>query len=571
MAKEMYFDDIVRNSLKKGVSKTVQSIRYTYGPRGHNVMIDRGWGGPNITRDGDSVVDEIELDNPYENLAAQLIKESTSKTNDQAGDGTKTTAILTEAIFLEGLKYIAAGANSMAISRGIKKTVAYLVAELKKMSIPVSTNEMIYQIAASASNHDSSIGKIITETMEKITRDGVITIDDGKGIETEVKIVDGMQFDRGYASPYFITDQEHMQVILKDPFILIYEEKLSSAAELIPLLEKIAEAKKSLLIIAEDIESDALSTLVVNKTKGILECAAVKAPGYGDRRKEILEDIAILTGGEAIFKDLGINLKKLKINSLGQAKKVIIDAENTTIIEGVGSDKKIQERIKKLRAQMEKTDSDYDREKLQERIAHFSGGIAQVNIGAATEMEMKEKKNRAESALAAVKAAIEEGVIPGGGTSLLRLSKLLTSAPIDLEGDEKIGLNIICKSLETPFRQLVENSGAEPSVILYKLKNSHDSSWGYDILTGEFKNMVEAGILDPVKVERFALVNASSVAELLLTSDVAITDIKETQSSMPQPGGMGGMPGMGGMGMGGMPGMGGMGMGGMPGGMDMDY
>ena len=565
MAKDIVFDDVVRNALKQGVNKMVRAVKSTYGPAGRNVMIDRGWGGPNITRDGNSVADEIELNDQHENLAAQIIKEATSKTSDQTGDGTTTTAILAEAIFSEGLRYVAAGANSMAISRGIKKTVTHLVEELKKMAIPVSTPEMIEQIATIASANDSALGKIIADTMKKVSKDGVITIDDGKGIDTEVKIVEGMQFDRGYASPYFITDQENMQAVLKEPYILIYEDKFSSNAELIPLLEKLAEAKKPLLIIADDIESDALATLVVNKTKGILDCVAVKAPGYGDRRRDMLEDIAIMTGGEAIFKDLGIELKKLKLTSLGRAKKVIIDAENTTIIEGAGSDKKIQERVKKLRSEITKTDSDYDREKLEERIARFSGGIAQINIGASTEAEMKEKKNRAESALAAVKAANEEGVVPGGGVTMLRLADNLNNAKLDLEGDETIGLAIVRKALEAPFRQLLANSATEPSVAMKKIKSNPDTQFGFDVVAGEFKNLVKAGILDPIKVERYALINAASIAELLLTSDTAITDIKDDEPDMPAGmppggmGGMGGMPGMGGMGgMGGMPDMGGM-------------
>src|SRR3989339_636169 len=573
MAKEILFDDVVRNSLKQGVSKTVRAIKSTYGPAGRNVMIDRGWGGPNITRDGNSVADEIELRDQYENLAAQIIKSATAKTNDLTGDGSTTTAILAESIFTEGLRHVVAGSNAMAISRGIKKTVTYLVEELKKMAIPVSGNEMIEQIATIASANDPSLGRIIADTMKKVSKDGVITIDDGKGIKTEVKIVEGMQFDRGYASPYFITDQENMQVVMKEPYIFIYEDKLSSNTELIPLLEKMAEAKKPLLIIADDIESDALSTFVVNKTKGVLECAAVKAPGYGDRRKDMLEDIAIMTGGEAILKDLGIDLKKIKLTSLGRAKKVLIDSENTTIIEGAGSDKKILERIKKLKSEISKTDSDYDREKIEERIARLSGGIAQINVGAATEAEMKEKKARAESALDAVRAANEEGVVPGGGVAMMRLADKLKNAQIDFDGDETIGLTIVRKALEAPFRQLLANSAIEPSVAMSKIKSNPDQQFGFDVITGEFKNLVKAGILDPIKVERYALINAASIAELLLTSDTAITDVKGDEPDMPAgmpPGGMGGMPGMGG-GMGGMPGMGGMG--GMPdmsgmGGMD---
>jgi chaperonin GroEL len=536
MSKEIIFEDIIRDASKRGVSKTVRAVKYTYGPTGRNVMIDRSWGGPNITKDGDSVADEIELQDKYENLAAQIIKEAISKTNDQTGDGTTTTAILAEAIYFEGLKFVVAGANAMAISRGLKKMVNYLVEELKKESSAVSDNQMVYQIATAAGSNDASLGKIIADTFQKVTKDGVITIDEGKGIETEVKMVEGMQFDRGYISPYFVTDEENLEVILKDLCILVYEDKLSSAIEIIPLLEKIAQDKKPLLIIAEDVEGDALATLVANKTQGILECAAVKAPGYGDRRKEMLEDIAVITNAEPIFKDLGIDLKKLKLTSLGRAKKVIIDSENTTIIEGAGSNKKIQERIKKLKAEMGKTDSDYDREKIQERIARFSGGIAQVNIGAATETEMKDKKNRAESALSAVKAAFEEGVATGGGITLLKLAKRLSNITILLEGDERIARDIFRKALEQPFRQLVENSGAEPSSALRKILNQDKSNWGYDVTDGQFKDMFKAGILDPVKVTRFALINSASVAELLLTSDTAVTEfIEEKETTVHTP------------------------------------
>jgi len=522
MAKQLLFEDAVRQALRRGVEKAARAIKETYGPRGRNVMLDQGWGSPKIVRDGAEVSGEIELVDKYENLGANLIKQAASKTNDDTGDGSTTTSILAETIFLSGLKHLSAGVDGMVISRGLRKAVDYVIDELKKMSQPTVSNDQILQIATIAANNDGQIGKILADALQKVSKDGVITIEEGKGIETEVKIVEGMQFDRGYISPYFITDQENMRIELADPYILIYEDKLASAVELIPLMEKIAQAKKPLFIIADEVEGDALATLVVNKTKGIISCGAVKAPGYGDRRKEMLEDIAIMTKGEAIFKDMGIDIKKLDLAKLGRAKKIVVDSENTTLVEGAGKPSEINSRIEQIRREIAKTDSDYDREKLQERLARLSGGVAQVNIGAATESELKDKKARAESALHAVKAASEEGFIPGGGVSFLSLARKLDE--FKLAGDEQIGVDILKRSLEAPIKTLVANAGQDASLIIRHIRQNNQPDFGYNVETGEFGALTKLGIIDPTKVTRLALRNAASVAELLLTTGAAVTE-----------------------------------------------
>lgn len=570
MPKQLAFYQDARLAIQKGVAKTARAVKSTLGPRGRHVMVDQGWGSPQVTKDGASVVDEIELIDPYENLGAQLIKEAASKTQEETGDGTTTTTLLTEAIFSEGLKLITAGADPMSIARGIKKAVDRLLEELKKLSHKVKTDDEIKQIATIAASNDETIGQIMAKAMKKVGRDGVITIEEGKGIETEVKIVEGMQFDRGFISPHFVTDQDRMEVVLNNPYILIHEEKLSNVMDLIPLMEKISAQKKPLLVIAEEVEGEALATLAVNKTKGILACAAVKAPGYGDRRKAMLEDIAVLTGAQPVFKDLGIDLKKVSMESLGRAKKVVIDSENTIIIEGAGQSSEIKKRVAKIRVEIEQSDSDYDKEKSQERLAKFAGGVAQVNVGAATETELKEKKNRAESALNAIKAAYEEGIVAGGGVTWLRLIKALDS--LKLAGEEKAGITILQKVLEAPLRQLAENAGIDPSVVLRQVQKNAKTNFGYNVETGQFGDLLKEGIIDATKVLRCALQNSSSVATMLLISEAAVTDIPEKNkpAGPPMPGapGMGGMPGMGG-GMG-MPGMdGGMGMPGMGGGMPM--
>jgi chaperonin GroEL len=527
MAKQIAFEHDARMALKSGVTKAARAVKYTLGPRGRNVMIDRGWGAPTITKDGHSVADEIDLIDSYENLGAQLIKQAASKTNDDTGDGTTTTSILAEALFLEGLKIIMAGQPAINVARGIQKAVDYAKEQLKKISKAVSSDEEVLRVATIAANNDPELGKLVATALKKVTKDGVVTIEEGKGIETDVKIVEGMQFDRGYISPYFVTDQANMKVVLKEPYILIHEDKISAPLDLIPLLEKLTKKKIPLLIIAEDIEGDALATLVVNKTKGILECAAVKAPAYGDKRKAMLEDIAIMTGAQAVYKDLGIDLKKAKLDILGRAKKVIIDAENTTIIEGAGSTDKIKERIAAIRKEMEATDSDYDREKCQERLAKFAGGVAQINIGAATESELKEKKGRAESALNAVKAAIAEGFVPGGGITLLKLSDLLNK--MKLPASEEVSRKIVIKALSAPIRQLLDNAGVDPATVMREIANSKKADWGYDVNKEEFADLVKSGIIDPTKVIRSALQNASSIASLLLTSDALITDEPEPE------------------------------------------
>src|SRR3954466_2539050 len=523
-AKMLAFDVEARKSLLEGVSKLARAVKTTLGPRGRNAVIDKGWGSPNITKDGVTVAEEVELTDKYENIGAKLVKEAASKTSDVAGDGTTTATVLAEAIFKEGYRNLTAGADAMALGRGIRKAVDAVIESLKKQSKKIGGKADIENVASISANNDREIGKIMADAFEKVGKDGVITVEEGKSLQTEIDVVEGMQFDRGFLSPNFITDPEEMVVELDKPLILVYEDKISAATKLIPLLEKIQKAKKPLLIIAEDVEGEALATLVVNKLRGILNVVAVKAPGYGDRRKAMLEDIAILTGGEAIMKDLGVELDKVEIGQLGQAKKVRIDNDNTTIIEGAGETKAIQGRIQQIRREIDLTTSDYDREKLQERLAKLAGGVAQINVGAATEAELKEKKARIEDALHATRAAVAEGVLPGGGVALIRAMKALNGGGnLKLEGDEAAGVKIIRQALTAPLRQIAENAGESGAVVVRRVMESKDNA-GYNALTDEYVDVVKAGIITPTKVERTALQNAAEVAILLLTTDCIIVE-----------------------------------------------
>jgi len=556
-AKQLAFEEDARGKLLVGVEKLARAVKATLGPRGMTAILDKGWGAPTVTKDGVTVAEEVELQDKFEDLGAKLVKEVASKTSDVAGDGTTTATVLAEAIFKESLKNIAAGANSMDLARGIKKAVQAVVAELGKMSRPVKTSEEIRQIATIAANNDPSVGKILAQAMDKVGRDGVITVEEGKSLETNCDVVEGMQFDRGYLSPHFVTDAATMEVELDRPYILVYEDKISSVGKLVPLLEAVAKANTPLLIIAEDVESEALATLVVNKLRGVLNVAAVKAPGYGDRRKAMLEDIAVLTGAKPVFKDLGIDLESVGIADLGRAKKVRIDNDNTTIVEGVGQSTTIKGRIEHIRREIEATTSDYDQEKLQERLAKLTGGIAQINVGAATESEMKEKKARIEDALHATRAAVEEGIVAGGGVALVRCAKAVDG--VKVSGDEAIGRDIIKKSLAEPLKQIANNAGAEGAVVLQKVELGK-GTFGYNADTDSYGDLIKDGVVDPAKVTRCALQNAASVASLLLTTDCLIASKPKDEEDAPAmpPGGMGGgMGGMGGMGggMGGMPGM----------------
>ena len=565
MAKQMVFDDEARNPLAAGVSKLAQAVRSTLGPRGRNAVLDKGWGSPKITKDGVTVAEDIELDDPYENLGAKLVKEAASKTNDVAGDGTTTATVLAEAIYKEGLRMIAAGADPMALSRGISKGTERVIETIKKMatSIDEKNRKEIQQIATIAGNNDPSIGAVLSEAFMKVGKDGVITVEEGKQSETSVDVVEGMQFDRGYLSPHFVTNQDQQIVELENASVLIYEDKISNAKNLVPLLEAISKANKPLLIIAEDVEGEALATLVVNKLRGILSVCAVKAPGYGDRRKAMLGDLAALTGGTAIFKDLGIQLDSVKISDLGKVKKVIVDSENTTIVGGGGDKKAIDGRVEQIRREIETTDSDYDREKLQERLAKLAGGVAQINVGAATETEMKERKYLLEDARSATKAALEEGIVPGGGVALIRAEKSLDK--LDLEGDEALGAKIVKNVLDWPLRWIAENAGVDGAVVVNRVRQMKGKNDGYDADKDEYCDLVDRGIIDPAKVVRTALQNAASVAALLLTTSALVTDIpKEEDEHAGHDHGHDHGGGMGGMG-GGMGGMGGMGMGGMGG------
>lgn len=544
MAKMISFEEEARRAIQRGVDQLANAVKVTLGPKGRNVVLEKKFGSPTITKDGVTVAKEIELEDPYENMGAQMVKEVASKTSDNAGDGTTTATILSQAIFREGLKNVTAGANPMALKRGIDKAVEACAQELSKLAKIIKDKKEIAQVATIAANSDATIGNLIAEAMEKVGKDGVITVEEAKSTNTTLDVVEGMQFDQGYLSPYFVTDTERMEAVLEDPYILINEKKISSMKDLLPLLESIAKGGKPLLIIAEEVEGEALATLVVNKIRGTLHVAGVKAPGYGDRRKAMLEDIAILTGGKAITEDLGIKLENVTIKDLGRAKRITIDKENTTIVQGAGKTSDINGRISQIKRQIEETDSEYDREKLQERLAKLAGGVAVINVGAATETEMKEKKARVEDALHATRAAVEEGIVPGGGVALLRCISSLDN--VKAKGDEKIGLQIIRRALEEPLRQLALNSGAEGSVIVQKVL-SEKGSFGYNAESGEYVDMIDAGIIDPKKVTRSALENAASVSGLLLTTEALVAEIPEEEKApqMPAGGGMGG--GMGGM------------------------
>ncbi len=546
MAKQISYSEEARKSILEGVKKLSDAVKATLGPRGRNAVLSKKFGSPTVTKDGVTVAKEIELEDPYENMGAQLVKEVASKTSDVAGDGTSTATVLSEAIFREGLKNIAAGANPMKLKAGIEKAAEAVVEEIKKLSNSVKEKKEISQVAAIASNNDKKIGDTIAEAMDKVGKDGSITVEEGQTIETTLDLVEGMQFDQGYLSPYFITSQETQEVVLENPYILLHEKKISNMQELVPLLEKIAKEGVPLLIIAEDVEGEALATLVVNKMKGTFSCAAVKAPGFGERRKAMLEDIAILTGGRLIAEELGLKLDKITMDMLGKVKRVRIDKENTTIVEGAGRKEDISGRVKQLRAQIEETTSDYDREKLEERLAKMAGGVAVINVGAATEAEMKEKKARVEDALHATRAAVEEGIVPGGGVALVRAVSAIDN--LRLTGDMKTGARIVQRALTAPAKQLAHNAGVEGAVIVERLLQE-TGNVGYNVEKGDFEDLVEAGIIDPVKVVRCAIQNASSIAGLLLTTEALVTDAPEEEDSAPAPQG-GGMPpgGMGGMG-----------------------
>ena len=531
MPKQLLFSDDARAALLRGVNIMSHAVKATLGPKGRNVVIDKKFGSPTITKDGVTVAKEVELKDNYEDMGAQMIKEVASKTSDVAGDGTTTATVLAQAIFREGLKNVTAGANPMGLKRGIEQAVAAVVEDLKKISKSTKDKKEISQVATIASNNDKTIGNLIAEAMEKVGKDGVITVEESKSSETVLDVVEGMQFDRGYLSPYFVTDAERMEVVIEDAAILIHEKKISVMKDMLPLLEQVARSGKPLLVIAEDVEGEALATLVVNKLRGTLTCAAVKAPGFGDRRKAMLEDIAVLTGGKAITEDLGIKLENIKLEDLGRAKKVVVDKDNTTIVEGIGKSSAIEGRIKQIRTQIDDTTSDYDKEKLQERLAKLAGGVAVIKVGAATETAMKEKKARVEDALNATRAAVEEGIVPGGGVALLRCAKAIDK--LKLVGDEAVGANIVRRALEEPIRQIVENSGLEGSVVVEKVKAAQVPTYGFDAESMDYVDMFQAGIIDPTKVERIALENAASIASLLLTTEALITDLPEEKEKTP--------------------------------------
>ncbi|MFO1096297.1 MAG: chaperonin GroEL [Planctomycetaceae bacterium] len=565
MAKLLSFDEDARKQLLEGASKLAKAVSSTLGPRGRNAVLDKGWGSPKITKDGVTVAEDVELEDKFQNCGVQLIKEAASKTSDVAGDGTTTATVLAEAMYREGLKHIAAGADPMSLARGVQKAVEKISDELKKLAKPVKADDRkaIETVATIAGNNDKEIGKILADAILKVGKDGVITVEEGRQMQTEVDLVEGMQFERGYLSPHFVTDEDDQECNLDNVYILIHEEKISNARTLVPLLEQVSKAGRPLLIIAEDVEGEALATLVVNKLRGIIKACAVKAPGYGDRRKAMLQDLAILTGGKALFKDLGEKLENVKLQDLGTAKKVSIDAENTTVIQGGGNAKAIDGRAEQIRQEIEVTDSEYDREKLQERLAKLAGGVAQINVGAATETEMKERKDLIEDALAATRAAIEEGIVPGGGVALLRSSKALQKT--DLTGDEALGVALVRKVCEMPIRKIAENAGLDGSVVANNVRKSNEKNYGYDALNEVYGDMFEMGVVDPTKVVRSALQNAASVSSLLMTTDSIVVEEPKQEADdhhhdHHHDGGMGGMGGMGG----GMPGMGGMGgMGGM--------
>ena len=536
MAKQIVYAENSRQAILRGVNQLADAVKVTLGPKGRNVVLEKKFGGPNITKDGVTVAKEIELKDPLENMGAQMVREVASKTSDIAGDGTTTATILAQAIYREGVKAVASGANPMALKRGIDRAVEVVIGEVKKMAVDAKSNEMIKQVGTISANSDSTIGGIIADAMQKVGKDGVITVEESKTMTTELQTVEGMQFDRGYLSPYFVTDADRMECVLEEPFILIHEKKISNMKDLLPVLEQIARSGRPLLIIAEEVEGEALATLVVNKLRGTLNAAAVKAPGFGDRRKAMLEDIAILTGGKAIFEETGIKLEGVRLEDLGKAKRVTIDKDNTTIIDGSGSDPDIQGRIKQLRNQIEETTSDYDREKLQERLAKLAGGVAVIKVGAATETEMKEKKARVEDALHATRAAVEEGIVPGGGVALLRAAGAL--AGFTLPGDEQIGVNIIKRACEEPIRQIVNNAGVEGAIIIGKIRENENSNFGYNAQTDVYEDLVASGVIDPAKVTRSALQNAASISGLMLTTEAMVCEIPEKKAA-PAPGGHG--------------------------------
>jgi chaperonin GroEL len=535
-AKQLQFDESARHALLRGIEKLAKAVKATLGPSGRNVILDKKFGSPTVAK-------EIELEDPYENMGAQLVREVASKTSDIAGDGTTTATVLAESIYKEGLRNVTAGANPTSLQRGIMKAVDAVVEELKKISKKVSDSTEIAQVATVSANWDTKIGEIIADAMDKVGKDGTITVEEAKSIETTLEVVEGMQFDKGYLSPYFVTNAEAMEAVLENPYILIHEKKISSLKDMLPLLEKVAKGGRPLLIIAEDVEGEALATLVVNKLRGTLQVCAVKAPGFGDRRKAMLEDIAVLTGGRCITEDLGIKLENVKLDDLGRAKRITIDKENTTIVEGEGKQNDIQGRVNQIRRQIEETTSDYDREKLQERLAKLAGGVAVINVGAATETEMKEKKARVEDALHATRAAVEEGIVPGGGVAFIRAQKALDNVK-NLEGDEKVGVQIVRRAIEEPTRQLADNAGQEGALIVQEVK-ARKGNEGYDVATGQYTDLVKAGIVDPTKVTRTALQNAASISGLLLTTEAIVTELPEKEKTPPMPGG--GMGGMGGM------------------------
>ena len=548
-AKEIKYDSAAREKTMQGVNTLTDAVKVTLGPKGRNVVLEKSWGSPTITKDGVTVAKEIELEDRFENMGAQMVKEVASKTSDVAGDGTTTATILAQSIYHEGSKLVAAGHNPMALKRGIEKAVAAIVAELEKLSKPTKDQKEISQVGTISANNDATIGNIIAEAMNKVGKEGVITVEEAKAMETTLEVVEGMQFDRGYISPYFVTDPERMEVVLEDPYFLIHEKKIGSMKDLLPLLEQIAKTGRPLMIIAEDVEGEALATLVVNKLRGTLKVCAVKAPGFGDRRKAMLEDIAILTGGQVISEDLGIKLESVSVNDLGSAKTLRVDKDNTTVVDGGGSRKDLESRVKLIRAQIEETTSDWDREKLQERLAKLIGGVAVINVGAATETEMKERKARVEDALNSTRAAVEEGIVPGGGVALLRCVSALEK--VKLEGEEQLGVDVLKRALEEPIRQIANNAGHEGSVVVERVKNEKGAQ-GFNAETEKYEDLTKAGVIDPTQVVRFALQNAASVASLLLTTEATVAEKpeeKEMMPAMPPGGGMGGdMGGMGGMG-----------------------
>jgi chaperonin GroEL len=540
-AKELHFNTDARAALKRGVDQLAEAVKVTLGPKGRNVVIDKKFGAPTVTKDGVTVAKEVELADPLENMGAQMVKEVATKTSDVAGDGTTTATVLAQAIVREGFRNVTGGANPMAIKRGIDRAVATVVEQLKSISVPTAGKKEIAQVGAISANNDKEIGDLIAEAMEKVGKDGVITVEEAKGLETTLETVDGMQFDRGYLSPYFVTDPDKMEAALEDAFVLIHDKKISSMKDLLPILEKVAQMGKPMLIIAEDVEGEALATLVVNKLRGTLRIVAVKAPGFGDRRKAMLEDIAVVTNGKVISEEIGFKLENAVIGDLGSAKRIVVDKDNTTLIDGGGASEKIQGRIKEIRAQIDKSTSDYDKEKLQERLAKLAGGVAVINVGAATESEMKEKKARVEDALHATRAAVEEGIVPGGGVAFIRVQSSLKGLKLD-DADERIGADIVRRALEEPIRMIAQNAGAEGSIVVEKVRIAKDTNFGYNALTDTYEDLVLAGVIDPTKVTRTALQNAASIAGLLLTTEATIVERKEEKSAAGAPGGgMGGM------------------------------